>query len=272
MKNCYILVLISFVSCKPGEDKQQHTMHQDTVTNLQDELHDSDHGIFYFDYPVTDKLTYTLKFILPEHKVLLLEKPAGTMLQELKIGEDVNLQEGHYAENPEQLFSVSDLNFDGFRDIAVLRVSGVSNLFFDYYLYSPESGQWVFDNELSEYANLSVDEKNRQLSWHNKGGYGGAWYEAGVLEWHNGKLTVMRLEEQTSDGDDNEAFIRTIQVYRDGGLKIASRVHISEADGKEKQCLLEGEWAEFDRTPMLIFAEAPDQVVRVDGRKNGCRY
>lgn len=109
------------------------------------------------------------------------------------------------------------------------------------------------------------------MSWYNKGGYGGAWYESGVMEWHNGKPVTIRLEEQTADGDNAEVFIRTIRVYRDGNLMIASKVRISASDGKEKQCLLQGEWTEFDRTPFLIFADAPDQLVRVDGRKNGCQ-
>lgn len=81
------------------------------------------------------------------------------ILQEFEFGEDVNLEEGHYAENPEMLYSLADMNFDGYKDIAFLRVSGVTNLWYDYYLYDSKSGRWLFNKELSEYANLQADEK-----------------------------------------------------------------------------------------------------------------
>lgn len=87
-----------------------------------------------------------------------------------------------------------------------------------------------------------------------------------------GAPVVVRTEEQSSENDDPERFIRTIQVRSESGeMETASKVLITGFEEKEKQCLLEGEWTEFDKYPNLIFATSNDQVVKVDGRNGACK-
>jgi hypothetical protein len=265
---------ITLAACKPAADREraaeQQPIEPDTI--VQEEFHDSDYGIFSFDYPVKGGLVYSLQLHFPERKAKIYPQQTGSVIQEFELGEDLNLDEGYYAEQPEALFSFTDVNFDGYADLALLRITGVANAWSDYYLFDPATKLWQFNERLSEYPNITLDEKKQLLNFHNKGGYGGAWYESGTLQWVDGVAEVVRKEEQTSGGEeDAESFIRTIWINVNGKLKVAAKVHISEIEIGERQCLMEGDWEEFDRTPFLIFAKSDEQVTRVDGRVNGCR-
>jgi hypothetical protein len=274
MSKWIFISCLSLTACKPAADQErsaeQQPIEQDTI--VREELHDSDYGIFSFDYPVKSDLVYSLQLHFPERKARIYSRQSGPVIQEFELGEDLNLDEGYYVEQPEALFSFTDVNFDGYADLALLRITGVANAWSDYYLFDPATKHWQFNEELSEYPNITPEEKNQMLNFHNKGGYGGAWYESGTLEWVGGKPIIIRKEEQTSRGEeDTESFIRTIWINVNGKLKVAAKVHISEIETGERQCLLEGDWEEFDRTPFLIFANSEEQVTRVDGRVSGCR-
>jgi hypothetical protein len=248
-----LIISISVAACKPSPEQQVAVEQDDTLA--QEELHNSDYGIYFFDYPVKDNQVYSLQLHYPDRKARILSVESGPVLLEVELSEDLNLDEGYYTDTPEALFSFQDMNFDGYADVSFIRITGVSNVWSDYYLYDPKTRSWNFNEVLSEYSTLSIDEKNKQLTYYNKGGFGGAWYESGTLEWVNGKPVVFRKEEQTADGDNTEAFIRTIWTYANGELRIASKVRISETENGEKQCLLEGDWAEFDQTPFFDFCE-----------------
>lgn len=273
MKKWFFIFCMALAACKPGANQERvmelQALEKDTLA--KDELHNSDYGIYFFDYPVKDKLVYSLQLHYPDRKARIYPQN-GPVIQEMELGEDLNFDEGYYAENPEAIFSSQDVNFDGYVDVSFLRMTGVANAWSDFYLYDPVKKHWVYNESLSEYPNITLDEKTRTLNFYNKGGYGGAWYESGTIEWVHGEPLMIRKEEQTSAGEeDTESFIRTIWTYVNGALKVASKVHISETETGEKQCLLEGKWEEFDHTPFLVFAKNDEQVTRVDGRVKGCR-
>ncbi|MBX2947550.1 MAG: hypothetical protein KF725_17100 [Cyclobacteriaceae bacterium] len=273
MKQWAFIICLALAACKPSPHQERvmelQAMEDDTLAH--EELHNSDYGIYFFDYPVKHDLIYSLQLHYPDRKARIYPQHSGPVIQEMDLSNDIDLEAGYYLEEPQALFAIQDVNFDGYADISFLRSLGVANGWSDYHLYDPTTKRWHFDEELSDYPNITLDEKDQTLSFYNKGGFGGAWYESGLLDWQNAKPVLIRKEEQTSDGENTEAFIRTIWTYRDGALKVASKVRISEIDNGERQCLLEGEWEEFDRTPFLIFANSDAQVTRVDGRKSGCK-
>ncbi len=274
MKQWILIISIALTTCKPAANKERvvelQPAEQDTLD--YDELHNSDYGIYFFDYPVKSALIYSLQLHYPERRARIYPQESGSVIQEFELSEELDLEEGYYVEEPNALFSFQDVNFDGYADLAFLRVTGVANAWSDYYLFDPLTKRWQFNAELSDYPNITRNEEKRTLSFYNKGGYGGAWYESGTMQWLDSKVLMMRREEQISGGeDDGESFIRTIWLNVNGDFKIASKVHISEIETGERQCLLEGDWEEFDRTPFLIFANSADQVTRVDGRVSGCR-
>lgn len=264
-----LIISVSLSACKPLPEQRVAVEQGDTLN--QEELHNTDYGIHFFDYPVKDNLVYSLQLHYPDRKARILSGESGPVLLEVQLSDDLNLDQGYYTDTPEALFAFQDMNFDGYQDVSFIRMMGASNVWSDYYVYDPKAGNWNFNETLSEYATLTVDESNKQLTYYSKGGFGGAWYESGILKWADGKPVIIRKEVQTADGDNTEAFIRTIWTYANGELKIASKVRISETESGEKQCLLEGDWAEFDQTPFLIFANDEAQVVRVDGRSGGCK-
>lgn len=273
MKQWCFIICLALAACKSSPNQERvmelQALEEDTLSH--EELHNSDYGIYFFDYPVKDNLVYSLQLHYPDRKARIYPRQNGPVLLEVELSEDLDFDQGYYSENPEALFAFQDINFDGSNDISFVSIRGAANAWSDYYVYDPAQKHWHLVEELRDYPNISLDEKNHTLSFYNKGGFAGAWYESGTLDWERGKPVLIRKEEQTSDGENTEAFIRTIWVYNNGALKVASKVRISEIETGEKQCLLEGEWDEFDRTPFLIFTNSDDQVTRVDGRKSGCK-
>lgn len=147
-----------------------------------------------------------------------------------------------------------DFNFDGFNDISIIAVAGTSNTLSNIYLFDPSSKMFVKENTLSQYASLQVDAVNHVLTFHNARGMGGGWYPSGVIQWTQRQPVIIRREEQSSSEEEPEAFIRKIQLRMENGeMKTVCKVRIERIDtNKEKQCLLEGDWIEFDKYPFSI--------------------
>jgi hypothetical protein len=239
-----------------------------------DALHDSDLGIYHYTFDVDLFLPrHSLKFHLPDRKIYLYGnyEEDGEPFQALPLSEEVDYEEGYYVENPEANFSILDFNFDGHKDISVIRVSGTTNVWYDIYLFDPDTDMFTKNEQLSEVAAPEVDSVKRVINFHNNGGMAGGWYTAGVIAWQNNTPVVILEEEQTTPDGTDEVFIRTIRVRTGGEMKLSGKIRISLLDGiKEQQCLLEGEWTEFDKRPNLIYADNDKNVVKVDGRNGTC--
>lgn len=270
-----LLFIILLWNCKPAdpETKSVDTLSSQNPT-AGDELHDSDYGIYHFPFVIhPERSQYTIRFHLPDRKLYIYDNPneQGEPVVTLPFSEDIYYDDGYFAEHPEATFTLEDYNFDGYTDISVIRNAGTSNLWADIYLYDPIAETFFLQKELSEKTSVEVDSINRVLLFRNNGGMGGGRYTAGVIRWTNGHPVVVREEEQTSSEEGEEIFIRTIRIPGpDREMKVVSRVRIENLDDKEKQCLLEGDWKEFDRYPRLIFTDTPENVIRVDGRNGSC--
>jgi len=283
MNKLILLTLVCFLSaCKTGVQENPildtEISSPDTVTATLDpaldELHDSDYGIYHYPLVVNRSLPiYSLKIQLPEKKLFIYSNADEAGIpQEFWLGEDINHDEGYFAENPETNFNIADYNFDGFKDLAIVQQAGTANVMYNIYLFEPSSLRFVKHQVLSEFSAPEVDSVNRVIRYHNSGGMAGGWYTAGNIQWKEQRPIVVREEEQTSSEEEPEIFIRTIRILNEQGqMIIASKVQIQRYETeKEKQCLLEGNWIEFDRYPNLIFAETQVNVIRVDGRQSGC--
>jgi hypothetical protein len=266
------LILAAWIGCGPQKERVVELVPADS--SGYELLHDSDYGIYYFEIPVNEHIRQTFQFHIPDRKarIFRLGTSSGAPIQEFHLSEDMDYDGGYYAENPEAAFSFQDFNADGFIDISIIRTTGVANVWADVYIHDPATHRWVFHELLSLHPNLTVDPDKQTITYYNRGGFGGAWYESGTFDLATGKIALQRTEIQTSDGDNTEAFVRTIMVRNTAGeMTIASKVRIRERkEGGEQQCLLEGSWEEFDKTQSLLFADTDQQVVRVDGRSSGC--
>ena len=283
MNKLIILSVLSFlIACKTGVRESPNLdsaiSSPDTVTedlnSALDELHDSDYGIYHYPLVVNASLpTYSLKIQLPEKKLFLYSNTDEKGIpQEFSLGEDINHDEGYFVENPEANLNIADYNFDGFKDLAIVQQAGTANVVYEIFLFGPSSLKFVKHQALSELSAPEVDSVNRVIHYHNSGGMAGGWYTAGIIQWKEQRPVVVREEDQTSSEEEPEIFIRTIRILNEQGQMIlASKVQIQRYETeKEKQCLLEGNWIEFDRYPNLLFAKSQANVIRVDGRQNGC--
>jgi hypothetical protein len=244
-------------------------------TTMTDQLHDSDYGIFHLVYAIhPSEPPFGIRMHIPDNKVYVFDNAEenGEPIQEFPLSEDIDYEEGPYAEEAEKTFDFADFNFDGYKDLLIVKSFGSSNIWYDVFIYDRTAKKFLLENTLSGLTSPQADSAGKKINYHDMGGMAGGWYTDGTYGWIDGKLTEVRKEDQTSSEDNPEVFIRTISIADgSGGLKVASKVRIEQADGgKEKQCLLEGEWEEFDKRPKLLFAETQDNVIRNDGRNGSC--
>ncbi|MBC7921482.1 MAG: hypothetical protein H7Z75_10405 [Ferruginibacter sp.] len=240
----------------------------------KDELHDSDYGIVRHRLAIRNGLpTWFLKIHPPDGKIYLYRDEAEKeLIQSVALSSDLDYNNEHYSQGPETYLGAEDYNFDHYKDLKVLRVTGTGGYWYDIHLYDRVQRKFVLHNQLSELASPTADSVNKTVSYHNVGGMGGSDYISGICRWENNQLATVRREEQTLGEEGPEVIIRTVYV-RDGNqqLKLASKVRITREDKEsELQCLLEGEWAEFDKYPNLLFTESADQVRKQDGRNGKC--
>lgn len=282
MKNLLFPLIITLAACT---SKQSLPVLQDTSTTAVavdsavvedeiapehpdvEELDDADYGIYHYTFRVRgDMPVYALKFHIPDEQIYIYDnaEEKGTPLLTVGLSVDLNYEAGYFAENPEATFTIADYNFDGYRDVEILKVAGTANTLSDFYVFNPANRSFNLIPELSDISSIERDSVNKQLVYHNLGGMGGAWYTEGIFSWQNGKPVLIREEEQSSQEGSEEIFIRTIFIVdAKGNKKVASKVRISaEGKDKEKQCLLEGDWQEFDRYPKFIYAASQTDVVR----------
>lgn len=197
MKILWKIVLFTIlIACKPSGNevagKKDSTKAEVDTTNAlsTDELHDSDYGIYQFPFSVHNTLpTYTLKFHLPNKKIYLYNEAAGEdgPFQEFNLSDDINYDEGYFAENAEASFDFSDCNFDGFKDLFIISIAGSGNTLSDVYIFDSSKNKFVKDQELSQKTSLEIDSVNQILKYHNSGGMGGGWYTAGIIRWKGGR-------------------------------------------------------------------------------------
>lgn len=281
MKRILLLLPLTW-ACKPSTgdqalDDSTATLRDTVVAEVTDGelLHDSDYGIYHYAFKINAaSQSYSIKFHRPDQKIYVYDNPSesGSPIQEFPLSDAIDYEDGYFAENPDETFALLDFNFDGYKDISIVRMDASSNRWSAIYLFDAAAGTYTKNEKLSELSTVTVDSVDRRLIYYNHGGMAGGWYMSGVVEWVNKEPIIVREEEQTSSEDDVDVFIRTIQI-RDtrGEMVVASKVRLEKLDAdREKQCLLEGEWTEFDKTPNLMFAEVREKVVRTDGRDGTC--
>src|SRR5262249_44735733 len=153
--------------------------------------------------------------------------------QEIPLGEDVNYEDGYFAENPEASYDVIDYNFDGYKDLSLLQVSGASNQYSNYYLFDLDKGLFVLNQALGEYSPTTVDSVDQELQYHQVGGMAGAIYVAGTIKWKGKEPVVVWQDQQDPDPDHlgEEIFIRTLRAAgNDGQLIVVSKVRMEFGD------------------------------------------
>jgi hypothetical protein len=109
----------------------------------------------------------------------------------------------------ENQFQLLDWNFDGYEDISVLIDNGNGGWTYLIWNYSPKSGKYYYNKELSERMGLEIDTKSRFIIFHIDAGYEDEWWD--TLRYKNNKLTFVKglYQKGWNDSRGNLWFKRT---------------------------------------------------------------
>lgn len=96
--------------------------------------------------------------------------------------------------------TIVDMNFDGFPDIGVLCSQGMQNIYYDCWLWRPDTNGFVKYEDMSEMANLDfIPGTKRVTSFTHVSAISN---EESEHAWENGRLVMLsqRVQQQTDDG------------------------------------------------------------------------
>jgi len=116
-----------------------------------------------------------------------------------------------------EYFEAVDLNFDGYEDVQLLIMRGVTgNRVYSHWLFDPKTDRFVRHQELDKAVNPIPDPATKQLKtfWN-----GGGTYTARVYHWEEGKL-VLEREEKKDWVHEKEYFLKVIKERQNGKLVV----------------------------------------------------
>lgn len=120
-------------------------------------------------------------------------------------------------------FQREDINFDGYVDIKLMNWWGATgNSGYNYWLFDPRKGRFVFHQELSDLSNPTPNYKTKRIKTHHGGGMAGNIYDDATYVFENGRLVSIR--EETQDWvKDKKHFLRVIRERRNGKMVVVSK-------------------------------------------------
>jgi hypothetical protein len=120
-------------------------------------------------------------------------------------------------------FEAEDINFDGYKDIKLLIMWGATgNLLYDYYIYDPNSGKFIFSKAISDLLNpvLNPDRKELEVYW--VGGEAGKIYSKTTYKLQGLQPILIRSETQDWN-EEKEKFIKIEKELKNGKMVIIKR-------------------------------------------------
>jgi len=124
--------------------------------------------------------------------------------------------------------AVDDFNFDGYMDIAIYNGSGNTTFWYNYFIYDTKGKRYDYNEELSGLPNIFVNEETQTLNLHTNDGHAGLMYTSSDYKWINGKLTLMRTDNQDYD-PDRDIYILTSGVLNNNGVWEEKKQQFTEA-------------------------------------------
>ena len=125
-----------------------------------------------------------------------------------------------------QEFKLIDWNFDGFKDITVLRAGGSAGCSYWIWSFSKESGRYYYNTELSEKMGLEIDTISKHIVFHYRGGWAEEYWD--TLKYENNKLSFIKglYSERWFDtlGNTWEKKKRTIMLDKSRITKVDSSI------------------------------------------------
>ncbi len=180
---------------------------------------------------------------------------------------DVEYNENYYLDEPVRIFNPADLNFDGYTDLRIPIATGTGGTWYAVYLFNSSKKQFEEHSGLGALVSIESDSARQVLTSHQAGGMGGVFYTHETYRWKQGKLVLVRRENQNVFYADNpEVLLRSV-VERNAQQKLdtTALVKIWNENNQEHWCLLKGDWTALVGSPFLS-----EEVVKKDGRMGEC--
>lgn len=193
----YILICLTFCSC--------NTKNADKKNNLKAVEIDSSKIIqrkCFLDYFVQgDSISTKAIESRPQLSYKFNTDSTGYILKSIFIYSDaIKVQEIIANKNIERKeFRLVDWNFDGYKDISVFGSCGSGGCAYWIWNYSPKSGKYYFNKELSEVLGLEIDNADEFIIFHYRAGYPEEFWD--TLQYKNDKLTFVKGLYQERWGD-----------------------------------------------------------------------
>lgn len=173
--------------------------------------------------------------------VISVLAPDGSLVQEMEARLPFDLEPPLSEEDREMLpdfgFEMADFNFDGFGDLQRVRDLGAYNAVYDIWLYNPASGQFDYNEALSELVMPGVDADTRTVSSFAKSG--AVYYKLTTFAWEDGQLTPVRVEERDMGDSEADVWPVTVTSLPDGTVICRWEDRLVD-DGMIESVLLEG--------------------------------
>jgi hypothetical protein len=115
-----------------------------------------------------------------------------------------------------------DINFDGYSDLSVVTRTGTSNVYADYWIFSPVARQFDY---LGNFPSFRLDSRRRRLSTDENIGHAGREYRHNDYSFIAGALVMLRSERQEVSSV-SDTYERTTSVRSHGALRVVKRQHV----------------------------------------------
>ena len=125
--------------------------------------------------------------------------------------------------NAESVLTTADANFDGYEDLMILNGCGTTgNCLYGFYIYDPETNNFVYDNFLSKLTNPSFDyDKNQIATAVNVDAYD---FKSDTYQYQDGEYTLVRKEISTLDQNSNTVTKKIYELGKDLKMELTSSV------------------------------------------------
>ena len=197
----YILIYLTFCSCNSkNADKKNNlkAVEIDTSKITQRE--------YLLDYFVEgDSISTKATEGRPQINYKFNTDSTGYILKSIFVYSDaIKVQEIIANKDIEKKeFRLVDWNFDGYKDISVLYNCGSGGCAYWIWNYSPKSGKYYFNKELSEVLGLEIDIADKFIIFHYRAGYPEEYWD--TLQYKKNKLTFVKglYQERWNDESGN---------------------------------------------------------------------
>lgn len=141
-----------------------------------------------------------------------------------KVGSNVVIQE--ILANPnnlhgeqKELFSLVDMNFDGVKDVQLFRTRSTNlEVSFNCYIFNADSGQFIFNPELSDLRNPTFLADCQSIHEYHR--VGSSERTHSLYKWKNGKLLLVLQEKEENSGSSDFSTFTTVTELKAGKYQV----------------------------------------------------